>query len=101
MKPATFAETVSRVKRLRDNPAYALTLPLLKQLPLPNPIDIFSPENYERILLVADKELWNTILQHSIMSGVTKLSSGDAQIDMLEEALNEGADFHDIIKQLR
>jgi hypothetical protein len=35
------------------------------------------------------------------MSGVTKLSSGDAQIDMLEEALNEGADFHDIIKQLR
>lgn len=85
---------------VRSNPAYPLILPYLKRLPLKNRDDIYSLENYEQVLITAEEEAWNNILQASILEGTTKVASGSTAIDNLEAALFEGADFHDLIKQL-
>jgi len=53
------------------------------------------------VLITAPQEVWNNIVTNSMIAGTNKISSGDKFIDSLEEALHEGADFHDLINKLR
>lgn len=78
-----------------------LLQPSLNQMGLPEPGDLFSHQNMEHALLTCDEETWTNILKHSMMTGNDSVSTGSAKLDELEKALTEGADFHDLIKQLQ
>lgn len=73
--------------------------PYLKQQGLPFPNDPFCPENAEYALLCLEEETWNTIVRHAITEGTYTHTTGDALIDSMERAFEEGADFNDLIKQ--
>lgn len=67
---------------------------------LPDLKDILSYENYEFTLLCMEHDAWSSLLQRSMIEGNTSVSTGSALVDELEAALQEGADFHDIIQRL-
>lgn len=72
----------------------------LSKSPLPDPEDLLCYENYEFALLCMEKDAWSSLLQRSMIQGNTTISTGSALVDELETALQEGEDFHDIIKRL-
>lgn len=86
---------------MRDSPVYEWIAPYLKDQGLPDRQNILSLENYEYALLCLDKETWSRLLQQSIVSGNTNISTGSRMIDELEAALSKGDDFHDLIERLK
>jgi hypothetical protein len=47
-----------------------------------------------------DKDAWSSFLQSSMIYGDTPVSSGSAAIDDLEDLLNRGEDFSQVIEKL-
>jgi hypothetical protein len=81
-------------------PVFALLQPFLQRQPLPNPQDLADLDNYEHSLLCMDKDAWSSFLQSSMIYGDTPVSSGSAAIDDLEDLLNRGEDFSQVIEKL-
>lgn len=70
---------------------------------LPNPEDLYCVENIEHALLCVDEERWNIIQREAIINGTLKpelgVSSSESLFDDLEQAFENGEDFHAIIQQ--
>lgn len=99
MKTPTFEGTLKRIEAVRNNPAFQLIAPHLKQQGLPCPNDPLAPENAEYALLCLDNEEWNSILRIAISEGNYKQSTGSAFFDEIEQAFEQGADFNELIRK--
>ena len=80
---------------------FGLLLPHLQKSQLPVPSDPTCLENVEFALLALDEEAWTNVTQPSIIRRDDETYvTGDSFFDELEDALANGEDINELLKQL-
>jgi len=101
MKPATFPETLQRVKRERTQGEYALLYPHLIKLPLPYPKDLYCIDNIELALLCLDDDTWLKVEAERIVTrDDDTFRTGDPFFDELEEMISSGSNIDAVLAKL-
>lgn len=80
---------------------FDLVLPHLQKNQLPTPEEPLSIENLEFALLTLDAEAWTNVTNPSIIRRDDETYiSGNSFFDELEDALANGEDINELLKQL-